>query len=113
MLLLLIVANRTGVYLLSLNSVCQLKDVEKIAKVTDCMPVYVAKGISLGCLVYGRCLYKGYGVEKNEEKSKIWFKQVCKIKTVDRFYGRGCHPQILNITLLNGLFTSTLYPYNL
>ncbi|XP_046850725.1 LRP2-binding protein-like isoform X2 [Xenia sp. Carnegie-2017] len=69
------------------QSVCQLEDVKKIAKVTDCMPVYVAKGISLGCLVYGRCLYKGYGVEKNEEKSKIWFKQAFKYdpETIARF----------------------------
>ncbi len=49
---------------------------EKIAKVTDCLILYVAKGISLGCFVYGRCLYKGYGVEKNEEKAITWFKRV-------------------------------------
>jgi hypothetical protein len=50
--------------------------VETIAKVTDCLVLYVAKGIALGCFVYARCLYKGYGVEKNEEKAINWFKRV-------------------------------------
>ena len=57
-------------------SVAKLEEVETIAKVTDCLVLYVAKGIALGCFVYARCLYKGYGVEKNEEKAINWFKRV-------------------------------------
>jgi TPR repeat protein len=59
-------------------SVGKLEDVENIAKVTDCLILYVAKGIALGCFVYARCLYRGHGMEKNEEKAINWFKRVNK-----------------------------------
>ena len=58
------------------SSVGRLEDVEKIAKVTNCLKLYIVKGIALGCFVYARCLYKGYGVEKNEESATHWFKRV-------------------------------------
>ena len=58
------------------SSVGKLENVEQIAKVTDCLILYVAKGIALGCFVYARCLYKGHGAEKNEEKAINWFKRV-------------------------------------
>ena len=58
------------------TSVGRLEDVEKIAKVTNCLKLYIVKGIALGCFVYARCLYKGYGVEKNEENAIHWFKRV-------------------------------------
>ncbi|CAB4004360.1 LRP2-binding -like [Paramuricea clavata] len=69
------------------ESVAKLEEVETIAKVTDCLVLYVAKGIALGCFVYARCLYKGYGVEKNEEKAINWFKRAYKFdpETVARF----------------------------
>lgn len=59
-----------------LSSVARLEDVEEIAKATDCMILYVAKGIALGCFVYARCLYKGYGTKKNEDEAIHWFKRV-------------------------------------
>lgn len=69
------------------RSVGELEDVNKIAQVTGCLILYVAKGIALGCFVYGRCLYKGHGVEKNEDEAIRWFKRSYKFdpETVARF----------------------------
>ncbi|XP_028391369.1 LRP2-binding protein-like [Dendronephthya gigantea] len=69
------------------ESVGRLEDVEKIAKATDCLILYVAKGIALGCFVYARCLYKGYGAEKSEEEAIHWFKRAYQFdpETVARF----------------------------
>ena len=47
-----------------------------LALETDCLPRYVAKGIALGCFVYGRCLYHGLGVEQNREQAKYWYSRV-------------------------------------
>jgi TPR repeat protein len=95
------------------ESVAKLEEVETIAKVTDCLVFYVAKGIALGCFVYARCLYKGYGVEKNEEKAINWFKRAYKFdpETVARFQYDMKYTMIL--TLNRRLSRLALFPEGL
>lgn len=57
-------------------SVGEQEDIQGLALETDCLPRYVAKGIALGCFVYGRCLHHGLGVEQNREQAKHWYSRV-------------------------------------
>lgn len=69
------------------KSVGEFEDVNKIAQITGCLRVYVAKGIAMGCFVFGLCLYKGHGIEKDEEQAMKWFKRTYQFdpETVARF----------------------------
>ncbi|XP_020614329.1 LRP2-binding protein-like [Orbicella faveolata] len=58
------------------KSVGEQEDIQGLALETDCLPRYVAKGIALGCFVYGRCLHHGLGVEQNREQAKHWYSRV-------------------------------------
>lgn len=53
--------------------VSQLTDTRLIAKQTDCLPVFIAKGISLACFYYGRCLHLGKGVKKDESLAQGFY----------------------------------------
>lgn len=57
-------------------SVGEQEDIQGLALETDCLPRYVAKGIALGCFIYGRCLHHGLGVEQNREQAKYWYSRV-------------------------------------
>ena len=59
-------------------SVGELEDVNKIAQVTGCLMLYIAKGIAIGCFVYGMCLFKGHGMDRDEEEAIRWLKRVCR-----------------------------------
>ncbi|XP_006816414.1 LRP2-binding protein-like [Saccoglossus kowalevskii] len=50
-----------------------LNDVAKIAKETDCLPIFIAKGIALGCFFYARCLHQGLGVVKNKVEAQKFY----------------------------------------
>ena len=63
--------------LFNASSVGEQDDVEGLALETDCLPQYVAKGIALGCFVYGRCLHHGLGVEQDREQARYWYSRVC------------------------------------
>ena len=56
-----------------------LNDVEKIAKETNCLKRFVAKGIALASFVQARCLELGKGVEKDSQLAKQFYKRVKKI----------------------------------
>ncbi|CAH1784642.1 unnamed protein product [Owenia fusiformis] len=53
--------------------VAMLDDVEQIARETECLPGYVAKGLALGCFFYARCLHLGHGVKINKEQAKTYY----------------------------------------
>ncbi|XP_013392510.2 LRP2-binding protein [Lingula anatina] len=53
--------------------VAMLDDIYQIAAETTCIPGYIAKGISMACFFYARCLHKGHGVEANEEEAGKYY----------------------------------------
>ncbi|XP_001634827.2 LRP2-binding protein [Nematostella vectensis] len=60
------------------KSVADLDDVMAIARETECLPKYVAKGISLGSFVYARCLHHGFGVDKDEKNALRFYSRAAQ-----------------------------------
>jgi hypothetical protein len=50
--------------------------VEQIAKETDCLPSFIAKGIAMASFYYARCLHLGLGIQKNETEAKKYYSRV-------------------------------------
>ncbi|XP_077992345.1 LRP2-binding protein-like [Glandiceps talaboti] len=50
-----------------------LDKIVKIAKETDCLPVFICMGIAMGAFYYGRCLHLGLGVQKNKEEAQRFY----------------------------------------
>lgn len=59
--------------------VAQFSDVERLAEETGCLPSYIAKGISMGCFYYARCLQEGHGVRRNEAEAKRYYSKVTMV----------------------------------
>ncbi|KAK3096051.1 hypothetical protein FSP39_022541 [Pinctada imbricata] len=55
------------------SRVAQFSDVQLLAQETDCLPSFVAKGISMGCFYFARCLHEGLGIKKDEEAAKVYY----------------------------------------
>uniref|UniRef100_A0A4W3JA52 LRP2-binding protein n=1 Tax=Callorhinchus milii TaxID=7868 RepID=A0A4W3JA52_CALMI len=51
-------------------------DIENIAKETNCLPSYIAKGIAMGCFYLARCLQLGLGIADDLEEAKIYYSKV-------------------------------------
>ena len=56
--------------------VALLEDVQQIAAETDCQAGYIAKGISMACFYYGRCLHEGHGIQKDPTEAKKLYSKV-------------------------------------
>ncbi|KAK7488339.1 hypothetical protein BaRGS_00020498 [Batillaria attramentaria] len=52
------------------SKVAMLDDVMLIAQETDCVPTYIAKGISMACFFCARCLSEGLGLKPDKELAK-------------------------------------------
>ncbi len=64
--------------------VALLEDVQQIAAETDCQAGYIAKGISMACFYYGRCLHEGHGIQKDPaEAKKLYSKVTILIVSID------------------------------
>ncbi|XP_070539867.1 LRP2-binding protein-like [Ptychodera flava] len=50
-----------------------LEDVVKIAQETDCLPVFVSKGVAMGTFYYARCLHLGLGVQKDKQEAQRFY----------------------------------------
>lgn len=48
-------------------------DPDEVAHETNCLLHYVKKGIALGCFVYGRCLHRGFGIEKDKTQALEYY----------------------------------------
>ncbi|XP_033119477.1 LRP2-binding protein-like [Anneissia japonica] len=55
--------------------VSQFTDVAGISKETDCLPLFIAKGIAIGSFYYARCLHLGHGVQKDKELAQKYYSQ--------------------------------------
>ncbi|XP_059152970.1 LRP2-binding protein-like [Physella acuta] len=49
------------------------EDVPVLATDTDCLPLYIAKGIAMACFIYARCLVGGHSLKPNKELAKIYY----------------------------------------
>ena len=88
-------------FLFNASSVGEQDDVEGLALETDCLPQYVAKGIALGCFVYGRCLHHGLGVERDREQARYWYSRVC-IPVYLCMYGNVTKNHVLKLISFSG-----------
>jgi len=65
--------------------VSMLDDVPDIAIETDCMELYIKKGISMASFYYAVCLNTGRGVCIDDKRAKAFFSRVCDDVTSKRF----------------------------
>ncbi|XP_032874451.1 LRP2-binding protein isoform X1 [Amblyraja radiata] len=72
--------------------VAQYDNILFIAKETDCLPSYIAKGIALGAFYYGRCLQLGLGTKPNQMEARKYF---CKAINMDRDIASDLHFQVI------------------
>lgn len=60
----------------SFNRVTENDNVEEIAKATDCMPFYIAKGLAMASFYLARCLQLGLGTKPDEALAKKYYSKV-------------------------------------
>ncbi|KAK6298196.1 hypothetical protein J4Q44_G00312510 [Coregonus suidteri] len=70
-------------------------DIAAIARVTDCLPEYVTKGVAIALFYYARCLELGKGVPQSKEQAWQYFTkaallntEVCKDLQMDIIFSR-------------------------
>ncbi|XP_074678835.1 LRP2-binding protein isoform X2 [Strix aluco] len=51
-------------------------DIDTLAKMTDCLPTYVAKGVAMAAFYLARCLQLGLGVQQDQAAAKKYYSQV-------------------------------------
>ncbi|GCB63127.1 hypothetical protein scyTo_0004356 [Scyliorhinus torazame] len=72
--------------------VAQYDNVPQIAKETECMPSYIAKGIAMAAFYYARCLQLGLGTKQNQvEARKYYYKAI----NMDRDVATDLHFQVI------------------
>ncbi|XP_005095624.1 LRP2-binding protein [Aplysia californica] len=54
------------------------EDVPVLAAETDCLPLYIAKGIAMACFIYARCLVGGHSLKPNKELAKTYYSKSYK-----------------------------------
>ncbi|KGL83673.1 LRP2-binding protein, partial [Tinamus guttatus] len=48
-----------------------------VAKITDCLPTYVAKGAAMAAFYFARCLQLGLGIQQDEAAAKKYYSRAC------------------------------------
>ncbi|XP_061227705.1 LRP2-binding protein isoform X1 [Neopsephotus bourkii] len=52
-------------------------DINMLAKITDCLPTYVAKGVAMAAFYLGRCLHLGRGVQQDQAAAAKYYSRAC------------------------------------
>ncbi|XP_062488234.1 LRP2-binding protein isoform X1 [Pezoporus occidentalis] len=52
-------------------------DINTLAKITDCLPAYVAKGVAMAAFYLGRCLQLGLGVQQDQAAASKHYSRAC------------------------------------
>ncbi|XP_014800995.1 PREDICTED: LRP2-binding protein-like [Calidris pugnax] len=52
------------------------EDIDVVAKVTDCLPAYVAKGVAMATFYLGRCLQLGRGIQQDPAAANEYYSKV-------------------------------------
>lgn len=47
-----------------------------LAKMTDCLPTYIAKGVAMAAFYLARCLHLGRGVQQDQAAAKKYYSMV-------------------------------------
>ncbi|KFR15148.1 LRP2-binding protein, partial [Opisthocomus hoazin] len=57
--------------------VTESDDIDTLAKVTDCLPAYIAKGVAMAAFYLARCLQLGRGVQQDQAAAKKYYSKAC------------------------------------
>lgn len=60
----------------SVHRLTLLENIEEIKDATDCLPIFISKGIAMGCFYYARCLHIGQGVKKDKDLAQMYYSKV-------------------------------------
>ncbi|TFK16059.1 multiple C2 and transmembrane domain-containing protein 1 [Platysternon megacephalum] len=52
-------------------------NIDMLAKITDCLPVYIAKGVAMATFYFARCLQLGLGIQQDQASAKNYYSRVC------------------------------------
>ena len=55
------------------------EDVPGLAAETDCLALYIAKGIAMACFIYARCLVSGQSLKPNKDLAQMYYSKVSVI----------------------------------
>nr|XP_054765823.1 LRP2-binding protein-like [Lytechinus pictus] len=74
----------------------QVDNFQEISKATDCLPVFLAKGVAMGCFYYARCLHLGHGVKKDKDLAQHYYSRAYQFDggTTQRLQNMVTHGQI-------------------
>ncbi|XP_062380332.1 LRP2-binding protein [Sardina pilchardus] len=73
--------------------ISEYQDTCAIARETDCVPEFVAKGITMALFYYGRCLQLGHGAPQDKAQAELCFSKAVKLD------GEVCKELQMGITL--------------
>ncbi|NXU55569.1 LR2BP protein, partial [Turnix velox] len=59
------------------KGITETDDIEKLSKITDCLPAYVAKGVAIAAFYLARCLHLGRGVQQDPAAAKKYYSMAC------------------------------------
>ncbi|NXF01990.1 LR2BP protein, partial [Smithornis capensis] len=54
-------------------------DINKLAKIADCHPTYVAKGVAIAAFYLARCLQLGRGIKQDQDTAKKYYSKACHL----------------------------------
>ncbi|KAF6084450.1 LRP2 binding protein [Phyllostomus discolor] len=54
-------------------------DIPMIAKVTDCLPEFICRGMAMAAFYHARCLQLGLGISKDEAAAKHYYSKACRL----------------------------------
>jgi len=54
------------------------EDVPGLAAETDCLALYIAKGIAMACFIYARCLVSGQSLKPNKDLAQMYYSKSYK-----------------------------------
>ncbi|XP_004696525.2 LRP2-binding protein isoform X2 [Echinops telfairi] len=57
----------------------EVHDIPMIAKVTDCLPEFIIRGMAMAAFYHARCLQLGLGVSKDEAKASHYYSKACHL----------------------------------
>lgn len=78
-------------------------DIDALAKITDCLPMYVAKGVATAAFYLARCLQLGRGVQQDQAAAKKYYSKVSWGGLTDLFRSHEIE-RYLGLESLNLLF---------
>ncbi|XP_032656256.1 LRP2-binding protein isoform X4 [Chelonoidis abingdonii] len=52
-------------------------NIDMLAKITDCLPVYIAKGVAMATFYLARCLQLGLGIQQDQAAAKNYYSRAC------------------------------------